>query len=88
MKVGELVKVTMTGGANLGKKGLVIDKKILRSEYRFDIFLESGQTINGVPEQYLEVISEELSDDQLEMVCGGMSTERFNIWRAEVINEK
>ena len=58
MKVGELVKVTMTGGTNLGKKGLVIDKKTLRSEYRFDIFLESGQTINGIPEQYLEAINE------------------------------
>ena len=58
MKVGELVKVTMPNGSNLGKKGLVIDKKILRSEYRFDIFLESGQTINGIPEQYLEAINE------------------------------
>jgi len=58
VKVGELVKVTMPNGSNLGKKGLVIDKKILRSEYRFDIFLESGQTINGIPEQYLEAINE------------------------------
>ena len=58
MKVGELVKVTMPNGSNLGKKGLVIDKKILRSEYRLDVFLESGKTINGIPEQYLGVISE------------------------------
>jgi hypothetical protein len=48
----------MPNGSNLGKKGLVIDKKILSSEYRLDVFLESGKTINGIPEQYLEVINE------------------------------
>jgi hypothetical protein len=58
MKIGDLVKMAMPHGANIGRSGLLIDKKVLQSEYRFDVMLESGEIINGVPERYVEVISE------------------------------
>jgi hypothetical protein len=58
MKVGDLVKLTMPNGSHFGRKGLLIDKKLLRAEYRLDVFIESGKTIDGVPERYIEVISE------------------------------
>jgi len=58
VKVGDLVKMAMPNGSNIGRPGLLIDKKILQSEYRFDVMLESGKIINGVPERYVEVISE------------------------------
>lgn len=32
------------------------------------------------------VVEDELSDDQLEFVVGGMSHKRFKTWRAEFIN--
>jgi len=58
MKVGDLVKLIMPNGSHFGQKGLLIDKKILHSEYRFDVFIESGKIINGIPERYVEVINE------------------------------
>ena len=58
MKVGDLVKLTMVNGSHLGQKGLLIDRKILHREYRYDALLESGKIISGIPECYLEVISE------------------------------
>ena len=58
MKVGDLVKLIMVNGSHLGQKGLLIDRKVLQREYRFDVMLTSGKIINGIPEQYLEVISE------------------------------
>lgn len=30
---------------------------------------------------------QELTDDQLEAVCGGMTYEKFSFWRAEYLNE-
>jgi len=30
--------------------------------------------------------SELLSDEQLELVCGGMRQEQFSIWRTELLN--
>ena len=58
MKVGDLVKMTMPNGSNIGRNGLVIERKILHSEYRFDVMLPSGKMINGIPERYIEVVNE------------------------------
>jgi|18_taG_2_1085343.scaffolds.fasta_scaffold03830_15 hypothetical protein len=33
-----------------------------------------------------EKLSKELTDEQLEVVCGGMSPKAFSYWRAKVIN--
>ena len=35
----------------------------------------------------LELLSSVLSDEQLENVIGGMSTQQFSDWRAEKLNE-
>jgi len=58
MKVGDLVKLIMVNGSHLGRKGLVIERKILHSEYRFDVMLTSGKIISGIPERYIEAINE------------------------------
>jgi hypothetical protein len=58
MKVGDLVKLIMVNGSHLGQKGLLIDRKVLQREYRFDVMLTSGKIINGIPERYIEVINE------------------------------
>lgn len=34
-----------------------------------------------------KIIDDELTDDQLEVVAGGMSPARFGSWRAECLNE-
>ena len=31
---------------------------------------------------------DELTNDQLDLVVGGMNKERFEVWRTEVINKK
>jgi bacteriocin-like protein len=33
-------------------------------------------------------ISDELTDEQLENVIGGASSQRFNLWRVKIINER
>ena len=47
----------------------------------------SGEFVERVPHRILKVISAELTDDQLEMVAGGMSPERYEAWRCEMLNE-
>ena len=58
MKVGDLVKLIMVNAAHENQKGLVIERKILQSEYRFDVMLATGKIISGIPERYVEVINE------------------------------
>ena len=58
MKVGDLVKLIMANGPWDGRLGMVIDRKILSTEYRFYVMLGTGKIISGIPERYLEVISE------------------------------
>jgi hypothetical protein len=58
VKVGDLVKLIMVNAAHENQKGLVIERKILQSEYRFDVILATGKIISGIPERYVEVISD------------------------------
>ena len=55
MKVGDLVKIVKTSKPEIG---VLIERKILHSEYRFDILSEGGKIIKGLPETYIEVVSE------------------------------
>ena len=52
-----------------------------------DILLEDGELIKWPTVQIQVVRSDELSDEQLEEVHGGMGPEAFSKWRAEKINE-
>jgi hypothetical protein len=58
VQVGDLVKLLMANGPHHGQLGLVIDKKILSTEYRFYVMLGNGKIISGIPERYIEVINE------------------------------
>jgi len=58
VKVGDLVKLTMVNAAHMNQQGLILERKILQSEYRFDVMLATGKIINGVPERYVEVVNE------------------------------
>jgi hypothetical protein len=58
VKVGDLVKLIMAGVAHENQHGLILERKILQSEYRFDVMLATGKIISGIPERYVEVISE------------------------------
>jgi len=55
MKVGDLVKIVRV---NKPEIGVLIERRILHSEYRFDVLLAGGKIINGIPERYVEIISE------------------------------
>ena len=87
MKVGDLIKHatnTITG------TGLVT--KVSRNGppgcpvYVTAMWSNDWLTDRSIEQQYLEVISE-LSDEQLDVVCGGMSDHAFGIWKSKVINE-
>ena len=51
-----------------------------------DILLEDGELVKWPPSQ-LKVVSDELSDKQLENVVGGMSPQTFDEWKARMFNE-
>lgn len=61
MKVGDLVKINTPNRIHFADNqiGIVIGKKALRTEYRFDIVTANGKIINGIPERYAEIINEE-----------------------------
>ena len=55
MKVGDLVKIVKVTNPSIG---VLIERRILHSGYRFDVLCEGGKIIKGLPEAYIEVISE------------------------------
>ena len=58
MKVGDMVKLVMVNATHENKHGLILERKILQREYRFDVMLATGKIISGIPARYVEVISE------------------------------
>ena len=97
MKVGDLVQISveaiMSGESQDTVEGsgvIIRDQSPMRPP-------QSGRLVNvlwddGQIEEHhsndLAVISEiELSDAQLEHVCGGMTLDQFDIWRCGIINE-
>ena len=56
MEIGDLVRVRRFLPGT-GSVGVLISKKILLREYRFDVLLEGEKIVSGIPERYLEVIS-------------------------------
>lgn len=97
MKVGDLVQISvasiMSGKSQDTVEGsgvIIRDQSPMRppSAGRLvDVLWDDGQ----IEEQHtndLFVLSEvELTDAQLEHVCGGMSPEQFDIWRCGVVND-
>jgi hypothetical protein len=55
VKVGDLVKIIKVSRPGIG---VLIEKRILQSEYRFDVLCEDGKIAKGLAGTYLEVISE------------------------------
>jgi hypothetical protein len=58
MKVGDMVKLIMPNASHENQQGLILERKILQSEYRFDVMLVTGKIISGVPERYIEIVNE------------------------------
>ena len=55
MQVGDLVKIVKVNKPSIG---VLIERRILHSGYRFDILCEGGKIVKGLPETYIELISE------------------------------
>ena len=55
MKVGDLVKIVKVSNPAIG---ILIERRILHSGYRFDVLCEDGKIAKGLPEAYIEVINE------------------------------
>ena len=54
---------------------------------RVDVLWGSGKLSKNFAENSLEIIDDELTDEQLELVAGGMSPAVFDLWRCGIINE-
>ena len=51
-----------------------------------DVLWGTGTLSENFAEYSLELVDDELSHEQLELVAGGMSAEAFDLWRSEVVN--
>ena len=54
---------------------------------QIDVLWENGKLTKGFAENSLDIVVEELTDEQLEFIRGGMSEDAFNLWRCEVLND-
>jgi hypothetical protein len=82
MKVGDGVRFRDVEG----RTGVLVDYGTF-SDGWWDI-LDSEGSLVVWPESQLELLEQnELTNQQLEEVRGGMSAERFDRWRVERINE-
>ncbi len=86
MKVGDLIY-----DSHFEEHGIVVDTEPMFDENGdwCSILYEDGKLVGGIRswEETVEVISESLTDEQLEDVRGGMSYQTFSDWRARKINE-
>ena len=81
-RVGDLVQLRES--SDEPRRGMVVNTECATGW--IDILLDSNKAIKW-PAIQLELIApDELSDDQLESVRGGMSQGTFGVWRAEIIN--
>ena len=91
MKIGDLVKYAAEPKDALGRsQGLVIRLDVYRGEMGtgkhipiVEVLWETGP---GWIDQERVAMVNELSDDQLENVHGGMSAATYDMWRVGVIN--
>ena len=80
--IGEIVRLPMHRARI---QGIVIDNTCETGWC--DVLLEDGEVVKWPPIQLEIMLSDELTDKQLEKVQGGMSQERFSLWRAVTLNE-
>jgi hypothetical protein len=88
VKVGDLVSLKCFPPIELGfgadpKSGLIV-RTGEKHPHTWVVVLSGKEYV--IQESGLEVINE-LSDEQLDLVKGGMSPRAFSNWRVEVLNE-
>ena len=65
-----------------------MNNRINQVQYKPDLVKEIGMAGDVETKKINHTIDRnELSDEQLENVMGGMSYRRFSVWRAETLNE-
>jgi len=85
-KIGDLVR-KKRGSSDLGQTGVVFE--VVTNAVGISIMkvLSENRIRTWYSEHVMiELEENELSDEQLENVCGGMSPVTFSKWRAEVLN--
>jgi len=80
--VGDVVKLPKHRGKITG---IVVDDTCETGW--LDILLEDGEIVKW-PAVQLKTVTDELSDEQLEDVIGGMSSRKFEEWVARKLNER
>ena len=79
--IGDIVKLPQHRGE---VTGIVVDNTCETGWA--DILLEDGEIVKW-PVVQLKTVADELSDEQLEDVIGGMSSRKFEEWVAKKLNE-
>ncbi len=79
--IGDVVKLPQHRGE---VAGIVVDDTCETGW--LDILLEDGEIVKW-PAVQLKTVADELSDEQLEDVIGGMSSRKFEEWIARKLNE-
>ncbi len=98
LKVGDLVKWYWhlhTDWTQTHFTGVIVGSRVYANTtwddkcIVFQVLDNTGQVVDvREDEASLEIVSPALSDEQLENVVGGMSTQKFSEWRTELINER
>ena len=91
MKVGDIVIVNQQDCASetplVGKLGVVIsvgERHNVYEEKIVHVLIDGSVKTLG---KYSLNVSDELSDEQLDCVRGGMAQNTFGIWRTDILNE-
>jgi len=81
---GDLIQLPLFRGSQLGI--VISEVENLQGDWMW-VLLDSNEKIMWPTIQLRAMEIDELTDQQLEEVRGGMSAKRFDIWRVERMNE-
>lgn len=84
MQPGDLIQLPLFRGSQLGI--VISEVENLQGDWMW-VLLDSNEKIMWPTIQLRAMEIDELTDQQLEEVRGGMSAKRFDIWRVERMNE-
>lgn len=93
VKAGDLVRVKLSDTDPRGRDAGIVIRFDVHHPDSSNTMIQIVEVLWGdekswIARERIESICQELTDDDLEAVCGGMSYNTFEVWRVKMLNDR